>query len=49
MESVSNGTGATVLTIAIAAGWVAIGALILRAMFAIAKLMIKRFQGISDD
>ena len=48
MEDVSNGAGSTILSIAIAAGWVAIGALILRVLLGGLKALITKFKGEED-
>ena len=45
MDNIANGPGATMLTIAIAAGWVAFVALILRIVFMGIKSLIIRFKG----
>ena len=43
-----NGPGATMLTIAIAAGWVAVGALLLRVLLAGVKSIVAKFQTKED-
>ncbi len=45
MQDTAIGPGAILLTIAIAAGWVAVAALILRYLFKGIKLFAERFQG----
>lgn len=45
MEEMSFGPGATVLTVAIAAGWVAVGAVILRALVSGVKILISKMKG----
>ena len=45
MEEASFGPGATILTIAIAAGWVAVGAMILRGLLFGIKSLYNKFKG----
>ena len=44
MEDISNGIGEKILTIAIAAGWVAVGALILRVFLAGVKTLFNKLK-----
>ncbi len=48
METVSGGAGPLLLSLALAAGAVAFGALILRGLLAGIKLIIGKFQGGTD-